>query len=435
MEPSILAVAARVPPFEISAETVNRAYGRPSGRGARRFASYDEDSLALACAAADRALRSFDRSRLRALYMASTSWPRAAASQAERIAASLDLPADVQVVSLGGAWRGGAAALRLALENPRWPALVVAADRLTEPAGSDREIAVGDGAAAILVGEGPGLARLTRWTSLAEATEWRSEDVRFLAQQASRLAAHARREGCVRAAVSAPGLRPTRAAAAALGVPATDAAMERIGFCGAAHPLLSLVELIESAKPGEKLLWVSCAEGVDAATVEITAPPPVPMFGPALERVRPITEYGLWLASRSFFEGDAGSEVFASPAIEQRDAEFLMRLHGARCPSCKATHTVPMPACGRCGADGAMARVPLSRTGTVFTLTHEYYVPTPNPPVTMAVVDLDGGGRILVQIADARLEEVVLGARVRLVLRRLHMGGGVPNYYWKAVVE
>lgn len=461
MEPAILAVAARVPPWELSAETVNRAYGRPPARGARRFASWDEDPLTLAYAAADRALQSFDRSRLQTLFIASTSWPRHAAAQAERVAAALDLPEGVEVVSLGGAWRCGVSALRLAFESRRLPALVVAADRLTEPPGSDRETAVGDGAAAILVGEGPGLAQLSSWTSTADPVEWNSDDARFLAHQATRLASRVRREECGRAGVSAPGLRPARAAASALGLPASDAALERIGFCGAAHPLLALVELVESAgaragpdpgsrsassgeaaaggrpRPGggDRYLWVSCAEGLDAATVEITGPVPEATFAPAVERARPVTEYGRWLASRSFFENGAGRGVFSSPAIEQRDSEFLIRLHGARCASCRAIQTVPMPACGRCGSTAAPTRFPLSRTGTVFSFTHEYYVPTPAPPVTMAVVDLDGGGRIVVQVADAPPEAVALGTRIRLVLRRLHMGGGVPQYYWKAVME
>jgi uncharacterized OB-fold protein len=53
----------------------------------------------------------------------------------------------------------------------------------------------------------------------------------------------------------------------------------------------------------------------------------------------------------------------------------------------------------------------------------------------MAVIDVDGGGRLLVQVADAAPDDVRIGARVRLTLRRLHMGGGLPNYYWKALLE
>ncbi|MEK7867165.1 MAG: OB-fold domain-containing protein [Planctomycetota bacterium] len=431
---SILAVAARVPPFALAAEVVDRAYGRPPGSGGRRLAAYDEDALTLAYEAADRCLRGFDRSLLRALYVASTSWPRAAAAQAERIAAWLDLPESVEVSTFAGSLRCGASALRLALSSPSRPALVVAADRLTSPPGSEQEASLGDAAAAVLVGDGEGIARVGNWTSRADVTEWASADVRFVTTQAARLAGSVPREGCVRAGVSAPGIRAARAAAGALRIPSTIGAMDKVGFCGAAHPLLALVELIEGASAGERLLWAAVGDGVEGATLEVVRPPSDPTLAHGLARVRPLTAYGTWLASRTFFDDPAQQRVFASPAMEKRDEEHLLRLHGTRCAACRATHTLPSPVCADCGAVEGLSRMSLSREGKVFTFTHEHYVPTPTPPVTMAVVDLEGGGRILVQVADALPDEVRTGARVRLVPRRLHMGGGVPNYYWKAVL-
>jgi hypothetical protein len=91
----ILAGAARVPPFELS-----------DGAWRRRFAAHDEDSLALAHAAAAPVAQG-----ARALYVASTTWPRGAA---QRLAESLDLARDVEVFAFGGEWRSGAAALRAA---------------------------------------------------------------------------------------------------------------------------------------------------------------------------------------------------------------------------------------------------------------------------------------------------------------------------------
>ncbi len=431
---SILSVAARVPPFALAAETVDRAYARPTGPGGRRFAAYDEDALTLAYEAADRCLRGVDRSRLRALYVASTSWPRAAAAQAERIAAWLDLPESVEVSTFGGSLRCGAAALRLALSSASGPALVVAADKLTSPPGSDQEASLGDAAAAVLVGEGEGLARVAAWTSRTDTTEWSSPDVRFVTTHAARLASLVPREGCARAAVSAPGVRAAKSAAGALRIPTTLGAMDKVGYCGAAHPLLALVELLEGGSVGERLLWVAVGDGIEGASLEVVRSPAEKTLESDLGRARPVTAYGTWLASRAFFDDPAQQRVFSSPAMEKRDEEHLLRLHGTRCVACGATHTLPAPVCQQCGALEGLSRVPLSREGRVFTFTHEHYVPTPTPPVTMAVVDLDGGGRILVQFADTPPDEVKAGARVRLVPRRLHMGGGVPNYYWKAVL-
>jgi uncharacterized OB-fold protein len=50
----------------------------------------------------------------------------------------------------------------------------------------------------------------------------------------------------------------------------------------------------------------------------------------------------------------------------------------------------------------------------------------------MAVVDLDGGGRVYLQVTDAAADAVQVGTRVALSYRRLHAGGGTYNYYWKA---
>ncbi len=48
------------------------------------------------------------------------------------------------------------------------------------------------------------------------------------------------------------------------------------------------------------------------------------------------------------------------------------------------------------------------------------------------VVDFDGGGRTLLELADAEPEDVEVGSRVQLTFRRLYTSGGVHNYFWKA---
>jgi uncharacterized OB-fold protein len=47
-------------------------------------------------------------------------------------------------------------------------------------------------------------------------------------------------------------------------------------------------------------------------------------------------------------------------------------------------------------------------------------------------VDFDGGGRTLLELADAKAEDVAVGTRVGLSFRRLYSSGGVHNYFWKA---
>ena len=49
-----------------------------------------------------------------------------------------------------------------------------------------------------------------------------------------------------------------------------------------------------------------------------------------------------------------------------------------------------------------------------------------------AVVDLDGGERIPVELTDCTADEVRIGARVEMTFRRLSTADGIHNYFWKA---
>ncbi|WNG85990.1 OB-fold domain-containing protein [Mycobacterium sp. ITM-2016-00317] len=88
----------------------------------------------------------------------------------------------------------------------------------------------------------------------------------------------------------------------------------------------------------------------------------------------------------------------------------------------------------RVGADGALATdyelVPLPRTGTVYTET-TVHIPVPGlrTPYSLAIVALDGVGvRALVKVTGVAPGSVAIGDRGRLVLRRVAMRSGVPDY-------
>ena len=124
---------------------------------------------------------------------------------------------------------------------------------------------------------------------------------------------------------------------------------------------------------------------------------------------------------------------FSSEIMEERNKRLWFPLTAKRCRACGNVITLPLPGCPKCGEAGereAFEEFPLARIGTVFAITHEHYFPTPEPPLGMAAVDLDGGGRLTLQVAD-EVETVKVGGRVVLVFRRIHDAGGRPNYFWK----
>ena len=83
-----------------------------------------------------------------------------------------------------------------------------------------------------------------------------------------------------------------------------------------------------------------------------------------------------------------------------------------------------------CSSD--LEDVRLARRGTLFTFTHDYMFEGPDPPVTHGVVDLDGGGRIYLQLTDCDADGVEIGLPLELTFRKLHEGGAFNNYFWKA---
>jgi uncharacterized OB-fold protein len=71
--------------------------------------------------------------------------------------------------------------------------------------------------------------------------------------------------------------------------------------------------------------------------------------------------------------------------------------------------------------------------GTVVTYTVDHLAFSPSPPMVQAVIDVDGGGRCTLEVADAEPERLRVGARVGFTFRRLFTAGDVHDYFWKAV--
>ncbi|TMA96766.1 MAG: hypothetical protein E6J70_15750 [Deltaproteobacteria bacterium] len=94
-------------------------------------------------------------------------------------------------------------------------------------------------------------------------------------------------------------------------------------------------------------------------------------------------------------------------------------------------HPVARPE-AECADPNGLEEVKLARRGQLFTFTNDYLTESPDPPVTHAVVDLDGGGRLYVQLTDCEPERVEIDMPLELTFRKIHEAGGFNNYFWKA---
>jgi uncharacterized OB-fold protein len=75
-----------------------------------------------------------------------------------------------------------------------------------------------------------------------------------------------------------------------------------------------------------------------------------------------------------------------------------------------------------------MADVP----ATIATFTVDRLAFSPSPPMVVAVLDFEGGGRFQSEMTDVDPKSVKIGDRVAMTFRRIITAGSVHNYFWKA---
>ena len=441
--------------------------GRPATEGGpeKAVAWNDEDSVTMAVAAAVSCLAGLDRSAVDGLLFASTTYAFREKQASALIARALDLPREVQTADYSGSLRAGTTALRAAFDavtaGSARNVLVVASDSRMAAPGSALEANFGDGAAAFLVSEGEGVASLDASHSVADeiVDVWRSEgdafvhswENRFVIQEGytpriveaveGLLARTSRPIGdFAKVALYAPDERSHRTAARQLRISAeqlVDPLFGRLGNTGTAFAPMQLALALETAAPGDRLLVASYGDGAEALAFQATdAIEKLELRRGVLwhlEQRRPAKSYDSYLKARSLqtTEWQAGVSPGLSATVHFRERDDDLSLRGQQCRQCDAIQFPSQRVCETCFAKDDFESVRLSdRIGHVVTYTLDFFFPTPDPPTVVTVTDVDGA-RIHLQLINCGPEDVAIGLSVEFVFRRIHMGGGRPNYYWK----
>ena len=432
---------------------------KPTEDGPERTVAWaDEDAITMAVAAARDCLTGRGRDAIDLVLFASTTYAFAEKQGARIVARALGLPAAVQTVDVAHSLRGGTQALRAALDavaaGSAREALVVAADCRMGAPGSEVEHNGGDAAVAFLVAAG-GIVTLVGSAEQGEeiVDVWRRADDRFVHGWEERFRTQhgylepalkvgwSLRERCTAAkadswrwAISAPDARSHATLAKKLGA-SHPGYWGKIGFAGAADALLQLAGALDEAEAGAHVALIGGGDGAEALLFAVSRPSARAVVAPWLGRRKVIDSMERYRRARdlTITEYPTADDQGISATVHFRERDEDISLVGQRC-ACGAHQFPKGRVCVRCGKrDRWQDESYAEARGRVVTYTLDAFFPSPDSPVPVAIVAVDDGPRIHMQLADIDAREVAIDLPVRFVFRRIHQVGRRPNYFWKAI--
>lgn len=461
----IVSYGGYVPVYRLARETIGKAWEMPFGPGERSVANEDEDSMSMAVEAGLDCLKGIDPKKIDGLYFATTTSPYKEKQCATIIATALDLRTDIMTADFTDSLRSATIALRSAYEavesGSAQTILVIASDcRIAEPESAFEQM-FGDGAAALLVGKDKVAAEIKEVFSVAEEFlgTWRRDDDLYPRQFDSKVETNYGYMKSIREAVSGLmskskieakdiskaiiySLDPRALMSLAgkmgfdLGTQLQDPLFMSVGNTGTALVPMMIVAALEDAKPGEKFLVANYGDGSDAFLIEITGEIKEIKNKRGMKvnisNKRLLPNYERYVKYRQLMPKDRYNPE-SSPIIYWRSRKQVLPLYGHKCKNCSLIQYPMMRVCFGCGSKDNWEEVSLSKNGKIFTYTldhlrgGEYLI----KPVPKLVVELDGGGRVLMEMTDCDPEEVRIDLPVELTFRKVHEGGEFHNYYWK----
>jgi len=122
-----------------------------------------------------------------------------------------------------------------------------------------------------------------------------------------------------------------------------------------------------------------------------------------------------------------------------REIPQRFRLEAGKCEQCGYLAFPPRLVCPECGAK-KFTMVKLKSQGKILTYTiihvsaDDFSVQT---PYAIGIIETEDGARLTAQIVDCDFEELGIGKKVKLMLRRIQREGhaGILQYGYKAVLE
>ena len=437
--------------------------------GCRSLCGHDEDSVTMAVEAARLCLAASPSPKPQALHFSTTTAPFADRAQSVLIGEAIGLSADLRCSDRGGYVGSGMMALIDALEKQE-PALILAADKRVAKPGSPAELTIGHGGAAVLTGTENPIANILAAHIVSEDfidhyrasgadTDYMLEDrwVRDAGQM--KLVPPAVKSLLAKAELASTDIDHvilTGMGDAAAGLVAKTSGFDSgqllsslssdCGYTGTAHPLLLLADTLESAQPGEKILLVNFAQGVQCLVIEttesISAWQPFRSVSAQLAAGKVEPNYCRFLSFGDQLPVDWGvrAERDNRTAISafNRHRKTVTGFVGGKCAICGAIQFPKTNACVApdCRVFGTLIDEPFAdKVGRIRSFTEDFLAISENPPLMYGNVAFDDGGVLLMEFADAGPGELAVGQQVRFVFRikDKDQKRRFQRYFWKAV--
>lgn len=467
MEIGIVDYSCYVPVHRLRREVIGQAWGKQVRSGEKAVANWDEDSLTMAVQAGMDILAGFDRSSVDALFFASLSAPYLEKQSASIISRALDLKPSVFTVDISNSLRSATMAMKMAMDALKAGSvenvLIVAADCRIPPPNSEMELAFGDGAAALLLGKTNLAVNISKTFSVSSEfmDVWKRDkdqypqtwEERFLIVEGyNRILPEAitgllnrvkvKPKDYQKVAIYGPDARNLAALLRRVGINAKEQAQtnlfEAVGNTGVAFVLMLMTQVLEGAKPGDRILLAGYGDGADAfdltVTDQIARANPKKTLNTYLKSKMELANYGRYLRFRDMmnWEIDRRAPDKSSLNILFRESKQILSLRGHRCKNCGTIQYPMQRICTQCQAKDQFEEIRLAdRRGHVFTFSMDERAMVPDLPNVLTIVDLEGGGRFYSVMTDRDPQKIEINMPVELTFRKMHEGSGIYNYFWK----
>jgi len=445
-----------------------------NARGEKAVANFDEDSITMAVAAGIDSLKGIERSKVEGVYFASTTMPYKERLNAGIITAALGLNNHIRAADFSGGIKAGTTALLSALEGVESKRvnnlLVCSSDcRLGKPA-SAQELIFGDAAAALLVGDEDVIAEFKGSYSITYdfVDHFRGEFAKFDRQWEDRWIRDLGFDQLVPEVVKGlmdkyqlkitdfakvvypchyPAARKKLNKVLGIGPEADQSNLQaEIGESGTPQSLVMLVNALEEAKPGDKILVVSFGSGCDALYFEVTQN--IENRGDrdgisgCLANKAELDNYTKYLVWRDTLPADVGlrseEDLWTRWSSLWRGRRMILGLWGTKCKKCGIPQLPPQRICvnPECGTADEMEEYRFSdKIGHIASYTGDMLAASYNPPAVYGAIEFEGGGKYYFDFTDCDLDALSTGMSVSMSFRRKYYDKkrDIAGYFWKAV--